>query len=79
MWQKVTRGLGKVLSLRKNISALDIHEEDSERKTYIVKEIFIWRAVLRKSHYLKSYRDTEYIYSIRVKRLIGGMIDLSGN
>ena len=80
MQLKVTKGLDKIISRTKSInSALKIHEEDSERKTFVGKGIFIWKVVLQKSQYLKSFRDTEYVYSINGKRLSGDMIDCSEN
>ena len=39
MWQKVTRGLDKIISIKKSINlALKIHEEDICRKKDICRE-----------------------------------------
>ena len=60
MWQKVTHGLDKIISITKYINAtLKIHDEDGERSINVDKEIFNWRPLLRKSKYLKSHRNTE--------------------
>ena len=36
MWQKITRGLDKIISLTKSINlSLNMHKENSERKTFV--------------------------------------------
>ena len=80
MWQKVTRGLDKIISITKYINAtLKIHDEDGERSINIDKEIFNWRALLRKSKYLKSHRNTEYVFNNYGKRLNNDLISFSSN
>ena len=39
------------------------------------KEIFNWRALLRKSKYLKSHRNTEYVFKIHGKQLSNDLIN----
>ena len=80
MWQKVTRGLGKIISITKIINVtLKIHVEDGERSISIDKDISNWRALLQKSKYLNSHRNTEFIFNIHGKRLSNDLINFSSN
>ena len=76
MWQKVKQ----IINITKNINAtLKIHDEDGERSLNIDKEILNWRALLRKSKYLKSPGNTEYVFNIHRKRLSTDLINFSSN
>ena len=53
--------------------------EDGERSICIDKEISNWRALLQKSKYLNSHRNTEFIFNIHGKRLSSDLTNFSSN
>ena len=80
MWQRVSRSLDDVTAVIEHINEmLHIYDTDGERHIDLWQEIIAWRALLRKSKYLKSYRNTETVYNFSGQKMSNDLIDLPSN